>query len=280
MTAYNLLNKVARANKAGRQLVLDPGDAGTIKAKQVGHAACIVEGGTTRSLESATRYGVNDSLLVVSQTSTITVNGVALSDGESARFVVTLDSSGAKQWVTDSASDVLAYLERAKTVVIPHTQFRVFDAQTTVLPAAADDDSDDIQIAAATIGTSVPTFAIIASNASITRKAVASVQVPNDYVAGSAISIVIPWTRSDAAGTSSALDIEVYRNAAPTVDINSTAAISINGAASGTATFVLTPTDLVPGELVFLYMNVAVVDNGTSRQDLQSVNWSFTPSIA
>ena len=167
-------------------------------------------------------------------------------------------------------------VQGAQLIDIPYTDFRVFDAQTTVLPVYADDDSDDIQIGVATIGTSAPTFAIGVTNATVTKNAVVNAVVPESYQAGSALSIVIPWTRSDAATTSSSLDLVAYRHAAPTVDICATAAQSINGAASGTATFVLTPTDIVPGETILLHFTVAVVDGTTSRQDLTKISWSYT----
>jgi hypothetical protein len=106
MSAYNARNKLARGAKAGRQIVKDPGNGGTIDAKSAALAVCIVTGGTTRLLEDATRYGVGDSILVISQTNTITVNSVALGAGEACEFQVILNSSGAKQWVTSVGNNV------------------------------------------------------------------------------------------------------------------------------------------------------------------------------
>ncbi len=98
MSAYNAQNKLARATSAGRPVVKDPGDGGTIEAKTIQLAVCVVTGGTTRSIDAATKYGLGHRLIVISQTSSIAVNGVSLADGEAAEFVVTLDSAGAKTW--------------------------------------------------------------------------------------------------------------------------------------------------------------------------------------
>lgn len=283
-TAYNVRSKLLQNISSKCAVIADPGDGGTISIS-ADDSYCVLTGGTTRTLKAAASVPVGAKILLISQTSTITVNSsVALSDGEWARFVVVLDSSGANVWASDTDIDAVnaleAYLERAVVQAIPYTNFRVFDAQTTALPVYADDDSDDIQIGVATIGTTAPTFAVGVTNATVTKNAVVNAVVPNDYVAGSAISISVPWTRTDAATTSSAIDLVAYRHAAPTVDICATAAQSINGAASGTATFVLTPTNVVPGETILLHFTVAVVDGTTSRQDLTSINWSYTPAVA
>lgn len=179
------------------------------------------------------------------------------------------------------ATSVETYLERAVVrSIIPLYDWRVHDAPATVLPVYADDDSDDLQVVTPTIGTTAVTLRAGVTAATVTKEAIAQVPIPTDYVAGSAISIVIPWTRADAATTSSTLDVTVFRVAAPTVDIQSTAAQDINAAASGTATFVLTPTALVPGEQVLINLLVAVNDGTTSVQELTDVQWSYTPVAA
>jgi hypothetical protein len=165
-------------------------------------------------------------------------------------------------------------VQGAKLVAIPLELFRVHDNYTANLPSVAADD-DDLELLSPTIGTTAPAITATVSNASVTKEAIVAAVVPDNYQAGSPMSIVIPWTRADAADTSATLDLTAWRAAAPTVDINTTAAVNINAAASGTATFVLTPTNIVPGETILLNLLVAVVDGATSLQALSSVNWSY-----
>lgn len=116
MSAYNAQNKLARATSAGRSVVKDPGDGGTIEAKTTQLAVCVVTGGTTRVLDAATKYGLGHRLIVISQTTSIDVDGTSLADGEAAEFLVILDSAGAKAWaVVVSALDGDTFVEAAGT---------------------------------------------------------------------------------------------------------------------------------------------------------------------
>jgi hypothetical protein len=116
MSAYNAQNKLARATSAGRSLVKDPGDGGTIEARTVQLAVCVVTGGTTRVLDAATKYGLGHRLIVISQTTSIDVDGTSLADGEAAEFLVILNSSGVKAWaVVISALDGDTFVEAAGT---------------------------------------------------------------------------------------------------------------------------------------------------------------------
>jgi hypothetical protein len=116
MSAYNAQNKLARATSAGRSLVKDPGDGGTIEARTVQLAVCVVTGGTTRVLDAATKYGLGHRLIVISQTTSIDVDGTSLADGEAAEFLVILNSSGVKAWaVIVSALDGDTFVEAAGT---------------------------------------------------------------------------------------------------------------------------------------------------------------------
>lgn len=105
---HNIKAGMQRAGRADVGKVKDPGDGNSINPGNYDRAFCVVTSGTTRSLVSASRFPLSTKLLVISQTSTITVNSIALADGEFAEFVVTLDSSGDKQWVEASSSNVAA----------------------------------------------------------------------------------------------------------------------------------------------------------------------------
>jgi hypothetical protein len=106
MTAYNALNKIYQGNAAGRNVIADPGDGKTIRVSPTTQGVCIVTGGTTRLLPTASTLPIGTKQTVISQTTTITVSGVALADGEFAEFLVTLDSNGARQWVSLSNSNI------------------------------------------------------------------------------------------------------------------------------------------------------------------------------
>jgi len=280
----------------------DPGASGTIVTDN--RALTIVEvttaTGETRTLESADDLNVGTLVLVTlaSDGGDLTIStssddtDVVLADvGDAALFVVVADDDAStKEWRTLLRSDYIdavatletevaaleADVQGAFVVGIPFTNFRVHDGFNTNLPATA--GTDDLGVTTPTPGTDAPEMVTAASAASLTQEGLAVVRVPENYQAGSALSIVIPWTRSNAAEVSSDLDLLVYRTAAPTVDINSTDAVDINGAASGTATFVLTPTNIVPGEE--LLINVIVVNDDTagsgSAQELTSMSFSYS----
>ena len=279
MNAYNFAARVGQANNSNATTLLDPGSGGTVIVANKGFAVLkLISGTGARTLNSAAASSVNDEVLVVSSVSSATVNGVTIADGGFILFRVTLDASGVNQWSVVSSSNVETYLERPVLSAIPLETFRVHDAYNTNLPSTAADD-DDLELLSPTIGTTAPAITATVSNATVTKEAIVAAVVPTDYVAGTPISIVIPWLRTDAATTSATLDLTAFRAAAPTVDICATAAQDINAAASGTATFVLTPTAVVPGEQILLNLLVAVVDATTSLHVLSSVNWSYTPAV-
>lgn len=171
-------------------------------------------------------------------------------------------------------------VQGSKTQHIPLPAFRIWnslDTQLSATPASADD-------LAHVIGTFLTDAGYITTTAQTPGDANPVVSyarlvyaVPSNYQAGSAISLVVVWSRPDAAATSMTLDAEVVREAAPTVDINSTAAQDINAAASGTATFVLTPTNIVPGETLNIRLNITAVSNGASYEGrITSVRLTYT----
>lgn len=108
MTPYNMAHGLYKARQADHTTVADPGDAGVINVSPTDLNVCIVTGGTTRDLQDASEVPVGVQLLLISQTSTITVSGVALGDGEFALYIVTLDASAAHQWSVVTSADISA----------------------------------------------------------------------------------------------------------------------------------------------------------------------------
>jgi len=263
--------------------VKDPGASGTISWVLSDYVICqvVTAAAESRALEAATSYAVGTKCVVIFKTDggDLTITGADVSvvlqnAGDIVEFVVTTSgSTHAWRIASDSRAEAEAF--GAVQVAIPFELFRVHDAYNVPLPVVAADD-DDLELLTPAIGTDATAISATVSNASVTKEAIVSAIVPANYRAGSPISIVIPWTRPDAATTSASLDLTAWRQAAPTVDVNSTALVDINAAASGTATFVLTPTDIVPNEIILLNLLVAIVDGTTSLQTLTKVSWSYT----
>lgn len=144
---------------------------------------------------------------------------------------------------------------------IPVTDWRVWNALQTIVGTAG---NDDLGITTGTYGTDDPVLTSgTVSGASATRYARAFCPVPNEYVAGQPITVTIPWARSDAAEVAATLDLEVFigGNVAAS-DLVTTAAVNVNGAASGTATFTVTPTSVAAGQLLDMRVALALDDTG------------------
>jgi hypothetical protein len=267
---------------------LDPGASGTlgIDLKGVAKFEVVTAGAESRALEAATRHPVGAVCIVVAKTlvGALTITGAASgnevlsANGDMAVFMVT-DANGTKEWrfvfggqhdaLEDSVAALLVDVQGTFVVDIPVSRWRIWDsldAQLGATPTSADDlahivgtfltDSPYITTTAQTPGDATPV-------ASYCRYLV---QVPENYQDGDALTLRVTWARPDAAATSMALDAEVVRTSAPTVDVNSTAAVNINAAASGTANFVLTPTNIVAGETLNVRLNITAVSNGASYE--------------
>lgn len=267
-TSYNVQNALYRASEASRRALLDPGSGGTIVV--VPNDLCYVTLTSTgaRTLQAAANVAVGTSVLCISQATTPSVNGIDVADGESIEFKVTVDSSAANQWVVTRH-------HKTHTTNIQLSSLRVHDAFATNLPSTA--AADDLGLVLGTYGTNrTEVHYGDAAAGTISRLAACLVTVPADYRPGTALSVVVPWTRDNAAQVSATVDIEVWREAAPTVDINSTAAVDINGAASGTATFVLTTTSVVPGEQLKIRITGAADDTGGAASDHALLGLAFS----
>lgn len=296
MTAYNLRNKMYRSGLAGRQQRLDPGSAGTIIVTPVDRAAVICTGAGTRTLESAAGLGVGTSILCLSQTAAVVIAGATsetIGDGEFVKFEVVQDSSGDNEWqVTASTAlntavadivtaegdvDALEALRyRTFTEKLNPSDFRVHDdleTKLTVQPSATDDLGVDLGV----IGAATVHVLSVVNDAAgaLTQEGVYMWRVPQDYVAAEAITLSVDWVRVDAASVSCTLDSSCYRAAAPSTDIAGAAApaTDVNGAASGTITWALTTTNVVPGE--WIYINLICASNdGAATSD-----FTFDPEI-
>lgn len=124
--------------------------------------------------------------------------------------------------------------------------------------------ADDLIYTLGTLGTSEPKLtATDFGGTSATQKARIRLALPPEYVAGQTITLrVNGLTGTTLADTSSTVDFNVYRAAAPTVDICATAAQSINSLTAVDVNFTITPTDCVPGDVLDILLTYAGVDAG------------------
>jgi hypothetical protein len=149
---------------------------------------------------------------------------------------------------------------------------RVHDAVQTPLPASA--ANDDLAVIAGTFGTdAVGLQTIDFKAANTTAYARFRVAVPVEYVAGETITLRINGgmvtTVSDGTCT---VDAQVYRAAAPTVDICATAAQTINSLTAGNDDFTLTPTNVVPGDILDIRLAIAGADTATGTAVIGRIN--------
>lgn len=89
-------------------------------------------------------------------------------------------------------------------------------------------------------------------------------RVPQNYVAGAPITLRLnAGMKTTVSDISATIDAEVYRAAAPTVDICATAATTINSLTAANKDFTITPTNVVPGEMLICVVTIAIVDSAT-----------------
>jgi hypothetical protein len=154
----------------------------------------------------------------------------------------------------------------------PLSNVRTWDSMAVNIPATA--GNDDLGLVTGTLGTHAPTLQSGDSKAATTnRYAGFQVPVPVEYVAGETITFVVNagmlTTVSDDAAL---LDLEVYREAAPTVDICATAQQSINDLTAADKSFTITPTDVVPGDMLLCRVKIGIVDAATGTAVIGKIN--------
>jgi len=155
---------------------------------------------------------------------------------------------------------------------IPASALRVWDAPSTALPAAA--ANDDLGVYDNTFLTAAPTVeAGDAKAAKVTRKARFMFAVPPEYVAGQTITLrVNAGMKTTVSDKTATLDAEVVRQAAPAVDICATAAQSINNLVAANKDFVITPDNVVPGDVLDVVLTVEVDDGATGTAVIGKIN--------
>jgi hypothetical protein len=112
-------------------------------------------------------------------------------------------------------------------------------------------------------GTANPTLETgdVKALGAVTRTTRVQYRVPDNYMIGQAATLRLnAEMNTTIADTAATIDAEVTRAAAPGTDICATAAQDMNDLASADFDYTLTPTDLVPGDVLDILVTVAVND--------------------
>lgn len=165
--------------------------------------------------------------------------------------------------ITGTLSAATLAFSGSQTFPIPQESLRVWDAIAT-LPVTSG-ANDDLALVYNTLGTAAPSVESGDSKAaSTTRRIGFTFRVPPQYTAGDTVTLRLnagmKTTVSDGTAT---IDAEVYRMAAPTVDVCATNAQSINSLTAANKDFTITPTNVVPGDVLDVRITIAIVDSAT-----------------
>jgi hypothetical protein len=156
---------------------------------------------------------------------------------------------------------------------ISPTTLRVWDAPSTVAPATG--GNDDLGVYNNTFLTGAPTVETgdVKAGGAISRKIRFQFPVPVEYVAGETITLRLnAGMKTTVADTSATIDAEVVRAAVPNTDICATAAQSINNLVAADKDFTITPTNVVPGDILDCVITIATNDAATAGAVIGKLN--------
>jgi hypothetical protein len=165
----------------------------------------------------------------------------------------------------DWPASAMALTER--TYGIPLTDCRVWDSGQP-LPASAANDDLALDFGAGVSASVSPVLSTGDVKAtSSTRKAAFPIILPNRYDAGKSLQIdIYAGAKTTVADTSMTLDLEVFKSngdGSANADICATAAQSINSLTEATMSFTITPSGLLPGDVLWGLLSIAYVDAAT-----------------
>ncbi len=158
------------------------------------------------------------------------------------------------------------------TYTLPPSSAKTWDALQTNIPGTA--ANDDLALITGTFLTSAATFRTSDAKAAVvSQKLGIFFSVPPEYVAGAALALRLNagmvTTVSDGTAT---IDAEVVRAIAPTVDICATTLTTINSLTAANKDFTLTPTNVVPGDLLYIVVTIAITDAATVTAVIGQLN--------
>lgn len=210
---------------------------------------------TIAKVSSSTSYTMFKTTLQVGDTLVIDDTGVRV-----------LDTNG-QQKTSSNTTAVLPF------AILPGA-WRVHDAYATPLPTTA--ASDDLAVILGSDGTAFPSIRTSDGKATtVTQIARAIVALPDNYVAGSAITLrAKAGMITTVSDTTATIDFNVYSNdgdATGSADLVETAATTINSLTFSNKDFVITPTGLVAGQLLNVKMTIAITDGATATAVIGAV---------
>lgn len=147
---------------------------------------------------------------------------------------------------------------------IAFTDFRVWDAVQTLLPGTS--SADDLGLYGGTWGTNPMKIQTsdLKTLGAVTRYARVEVPIPECYVAGQSIAVIIAGYMTTAvADASCTVDVEAYRRdktGGISADLCATAAQSINSLTPAEKSFTITPTTFTPGDVMEIRIAIACND--------------------
>jgi len=176
--------------------------------------------------------------------------------------------------IVNSQINAAAAIERSKLAQetlkqnIPLEMVRVHDAFQTSLPTTA--ASDDLGLIIGTFGTDAVVLQTSDSKAtSVTQRGRFSFRLPDNYVAGQALSVAA-WAgmKTTVSDTTATIDFEVYAKDDSTglvgSDLVTTSATTINSLTAAAKEFTITPTGLNPGDELDIRVTIAITDGATA----------------
>ncbi len=139
----------------------------------------------------------------------------------------------------------------------------IFDSTTHAPLGATAISADDLIFTYGAVGTAEPVLKATDFGATTTtQKARVRFTLPPEYVAGETITLrANAGMLTTVSHQTAQIDFNVYRAAAPTVDICFTSIQSINSLTAANKDFVITPTSCVPGDILDILMTVTGTDD-------------------
>ncbi|TFH57996.1 MAG: hypothetical protein E4G91_09880 [Candidatus Zixiibacteriota bacterium] len=159
--------------------------------------------------------------------------------------------------------------------VVPFDSWRVWDAFTTNLPATP--ATDDLGLVGGTFATNSQSIQTVdAGGTSTTAYARASIEVPQDYVAGQNFKIRFhAGCHTTVADATATLDLSVYKSDEErgiSADLAAAAvANNIKSVTYADVDFVITATSLNPGDILDVRISMNIVDSGDLGVDISGV---------
>lgn len=216
--------------------------------------------------------------ITVSRAGADTINGSATDTISSNYGAQVYIDSTTGNWVKSNLSGgSIARTSLATEAAVVHpvelTKLRKVATISATLPAT--DDATSPGLVNGTYLTSNPTVQTsdVKAAGSVTRTARFQFALPEHYVPAGAIKVRInAGMLTSVADTTATVAINCVRIAAPTVDINSTSAISINSLTAADCDFTLTTTGCVVGDILDVKITIAINDGATGTAVIGKIN--------